>query len=344
MDSSDRSSKSVTSPTSDEIPKDIAAEFQRMSDDADALLQSIRNDEVQAATPRRGKAGGAVADAGESSAAPAGQVARAGSFDEDDDMTDELHHLETVPDELQRLQRELDELDQEKLTELIHGNDDEEAFDQNQLRSTPLLSSASSSKQREVTARCSSSAAPHFALGNVSRNESPALYCQDVAGTSGSGITRQRKGAKSASKVKSPLSNATTTLTVAHQPPSTTAADPSSSASSGVMYPYDPAVAELRELMKAAIDDDGGEGNGRDENNKGNLVPHRGTGKHPPLHVPSHGRVLKAAPKSTLESINWVLVAAFVVVWVTVVVLMGRAHTDVLDEEGEIVHLPSILR
>jgi hypothetical protein len=115
------------------------------------------------------------------------------------------------------------------------------------------------------------------------------------------------------------------------------------------MYPYDPAVAELREIMKLVIDDTGEEG--IDDGNNGRLVQHGrggggggGGGKHPPLHVPSHGRVLRPAPKSTLESINWVLVAAFVVVWAAVVVLMGRAHTDLLDEEGEVVHLPSILR
>src|SRR3569623_605494 len=89
----------ASSPSAYEIPPDIAEEFQKMSDDADAILQSIRHDEETQSKKKQPKAktpprqGG---DASQKTMNPMMELPNDDSYDEDDDddMTDDLIHLE----------------------------------------------------------------------------------------------------------------------------------------------------------------------------------------------------------------------------------------------------------
>jgi hypothetical protein len=360
MDSSEQSSQSLLpSPTADDIPSDIVAEFKRVSDDADALLQSIRNDEVKAATstPKRRTAAPAEAEPASSSTSSLNDSTQKGvvldsvSPFEDDDMTDELHRLEAVPYELRQLQKELDGIDHDRLKELIHGTErDESEEDRSNSKedvpsndakevSSPTLSAPSSASPTAGTS-CSASAAPHFALGNASvvkkdgKDPGVSMYCQEVVGGT-DGKPRQRRTNRS--------SGPSAGASKENAPPNRESSTPGQGASQppkqrGVLYPYDPAVAELRALMK-------GVGRGGDYNDGDDGNP------SPPITPPSRGRVLKPAPPSFMEAINWTLVGAFAIVWATVVVLMSRRSraTEVVfdgagDSDENVIQLPAILR
>jgi hypothetical protein len=284
-------------------------------------------------------------------------------------MTDELRRLDAaVPDELRQLQKELDGIDRDRLEELIRGTASLDAgedskekgtarkearTDKNKTLPSPVQPSLSSPPKSPAagSASCTASAAPHFALGNAPGEDArgPAggggvvpMYCQEVGDQSGSGGSdgkprqRRTRGAKErASEESAPSGDKEP------PPPPTGARAAGEDPRMGVMYPYDPAVAELRALMKAS----------EEAGDSSSLSA-------PIISPPSRSRVLRAAPPTALQSVNWVLVGAFAIVWATVVALMSRrsraAELLVMVEGGlegeeadamlEAIQIPAILR
>jgi hypothetical protein len=260
-------------------------------------------------------------------------------------MTDELRRLDAaVPDELRQLQKELDGIDRDRLEELIRGtaslNADEDSkekgtarkesrTDKNKTLPSPVQPSLSSSPESPAAGSASCTAG-----GGV-----VPMYCQEVGARSGSGggdgkpRQRRTRGAKErASEEIAPSGD---------KEPSPGARAVGEDPRMGVMYPYDPAVAELRALMKASEE-----------------TVDSSSLSAPIISPPSRSRVLRAAPPTALQSVNWVLVGAFAIVWATVVALMSRrsraAELLVVVEGGlegeeadamlEAIQIPAILR
>lgn len=210
----------------DEIPSDIASEFQRMSDDADAILQSIRNDEAQQKQKQQKRHGQQQPAPGAPVTGPKRRTSASGVRaptvggqlfgdtyydEEDDDMTDELHHLDSVPIDLQR---ELSALDGDRVSELLlhggHGLDDAEDFE----------------------------------------DEDDGGGSTPTGRGCGASATAPPKNFQFRSNPKTPL--------IQNQP--ARALGQSSVPDNRASFPYDSAVAELRALTEAVEDDDVGRG------------------------------------------------------------------------------------